>query len=418
MIRTALLATGLSAIALPAGAETRLAQVTLGNTDRFVGTALQRAGYGEFRITERELARTVVETCRNDRKFRVSVDLLGRVKRKEDMGACDIGRVAQRETLTAPRLNRRLTRAGFTDVEARPMAGGRFVADACRDGRRMRMRFEATGERIDQNVVGRCRNGRLVAGSRPAAPAERAALNPREVRGKLRQEGYSNIRFTDRELPRYVAQACRGGKKLELQMNRFGEVGVQRGLGPCDAQGPQQAANRPGTGLSRAEVSRKLQEQGFSNVSITKIAPPIQATACRRSDAFEMTLNRLGEIINQRLTGKCRPRITKAGLEQQLRARGFSRLKVEERPRGFFANGCNGTRKVSVTFNPYGERTDRKVEGTCQSQTVANVVSTLEGRGARNVEVVLEGCFRDSRYRWRFNQLGDRLGRERIGPCN
>ena len=408
MIRTTLLATLLVG-ALPATAQAQ----TIGNTDRIVGEALRKAGYEAFRVTERELARTVVEACVGDRKYRASVNLLGQVKRKEALGACDIGRVAQRETLTVQRLGQRLARAGFTDVEARPAAGGRFVADACRDGRRMRMRFERTGERIDQNVIGRCRDGRLVAGQAPArSEGQRAVLQPQEVRRKLRGEGFSDIRFTDRELPRYVAEACDAkGNRLELRMNRFGEVRNRRGIGRCGGA-------REATGLSREAVAAKLREQGFDKVRIVKLAPPIQAEACRRSDAFEMTLNRLGEIINQRLTGKCEPPITKAALEQKLRSQGFSRLDVQERPQGFFANGCEGTKKVSVSFNPRGAETNRKVEGTCRSQTVAEVVTTLEGRGARNVEVVLEGCFRDDRYRWRFNQLGDRLGREKVGPCN
>ena len=426
MIRTALLAAALGTFAagtLPLAPAPAAAQNFRADIGDSLAGFLQQAGFGEFRIIERELARTVVEACQGDRKFRVSVNLLGQVKRKEPLGACDIGRVAQsRENrpragqLSAPRLNRRLTRAGFTDVEARPIANGRFVADACRDGRRMRMRFEPGGERIDQNVVGVCRDGRLAPGATPVqAPnpgGARNPLNPQQVRQALRGQGYSQIRFTDADLPRYVAEACNAaGKRLELVMNRFGEVRNQRDLGRC-----QQTAARPG--LTRQQVTAKLGERGFDNVNVTKIDPPIQAQACRRSDRFEMTLNALGEIINQRLTGKCQRSIDKTALEKKLRDQGFSRLEVSERPNGFFANGCNGTQRLSLSFNPQGQESGRKVEGPCKSQTVAEVVNTLESRGARNLEVVLEGCFRDDRYRWRFNQLGDRLGRERVGPCN
>lgn len=442
MIRTtmmaAILATGTTAGTTVGTATAQAQDITIGNSNQIVGAALREAGFGPFRILERELARTIVETCRADLKYIARVDLLGRVRHGNAQGPCDLAArgapvpqlVQAAGPLTAPRLNQRLTRAGFTDVEARPVANGRFVADACRNDQRLRMRFAPTGERLNQRVVGRCSNGRLVAGTAPAQPAaNREVATPRQIRQQLRARGYRDIRFTDRELPRYAAEVCNGKReKLELRMNRFGEVQNARKVGDC---APLQAANQPAQQPSRparqnpqqanrdldpAKLAAQVEKLGFTNVQVT-LGRPIQATACRRESRYEMTLNRVGEIVNQTLAGDCRERIAKAALETRLRGEGYSRLVVTERPRGYNVVACNGVQKVAMNFNPFGDVTERNVSGQCESQTVAEVVSTLRGRGARQLEVVLEGCFRDSRYRWRFNQLGDRLGRERIGAC-
>lgn len=59
------------------------------------------------------------------------------------------------------------------------------------------------------------------------------AHSPQAVRYKLRDSGYSRIRFTDRVLPIYQLNACRGGRRFHLHVNYYGEVVRRYSIGWC-----------------------------------------------------------------------------------------------------------------------------------------------------------------------------------------
>lgn len=58
-------------------------------------------------------------------------------------------------------------------------------------------------------------------------------LHPHQIRRKLRNRGYHNIRFVDRRLPVYKAKACRYNKRYKLNINRWGKVMWRTRIGWC-----------------------------------------------------------------------------------------------------------------------------------------------------------------------------------------
>ncbi|MEL6289819.1 MAG: hypothetical protein AAFQ35_13700, partial [Pseudomonadota bacterium] len=91
-----------------------------------------------------------------------------------------------------------------------------------------------------------------------------------EIRRRLQGDGFSQITFTDRRLPVYVAEACRNGNRVRLEINRRGQVRDRRRIGRCGAADPaptQQAA--------LPEIRRTLQRDGFSQITFTDRRLPV-----------------------------------------------------------------------------------------------------------------------------------------------
>ena len=437
----ALAALVVTAGALAFGAPEARAQVQLGNSQEAVAQALGRAGYGAFRILDREVARTVVEACRGDRKFRLSVNLLGQVKVKEPRGACDLGRVRQAQgnrdaerggPLTTRMVVRRLRRQGYSDIEARPAAAGTIVADACKGGERHRLRFDARGDNRPYAVVGICRDGRLVAGtggargegSRGGARGEDSARGPapslRKIRDQLRERGYYRIRYTDRELPGYRAEACdRRDRRVSLLMGRNGEIREQSRIGNCEPRNADNGnAGERDIPRNQRAARRTLRRLGFNRIQQVEVGQQTTAFACRREKRFEVVLNRRNELISQNQAGFCTEKMDVAKLTEHLRKVGLFRIQVRPQGENFAVAACEGAKRMQLVYNAYAERISAREQGPCPSASVLDVVTTLESRGAENVSMVLEGCFRGDKYRWHYNRVGDRVRREKVGRCD
>ena len=80
---------------------------------------------------------------------------------------------------------------------------------------------------------------------------------------------------------------------------------------------------------------------------------------------------------------------------------------------------CRDEAKSNIRFDTYGEIVSQRRSGTCTSASVLDVLKTLESRGAKSTNLVVEGCFRNRKYRWEFDRLGNRTGRQAIdGNCS
>ncbi|MEL6373467.1 MAG: OmpA family protein [Pseudomonadota bacterium] len=273
----------------------------------------------------------------------------------------------------------------------------------------------------------------------PLVPVQRR-LRPREVRQKLRSEGYRKINWIDRDLPVYRLEACTGNVRYRLRVNRFGEVRRRRALGPCwNAQLPGWAnANRNARrGLSDNELRALLRQRGFARIRITdNELPGYGAEACRNGDRFRLRMNRFGAIRNSRILGSCRQQAAQTlrprDLRELLRTRGFYKIEITDRrgPR-YGAEACRGNNRVRVQIDDRGGIVGVRRLGSCR------VRQADRGLGVDEIREVLrrrryyrinftdrrlpgleaEACRNIRRFRLRLNRFGEITRRQRVGWC-
>ena len=116
-----------------------------------------------------------------------------------------------RNQVTEKQVRRNLEANGFTRVVIDEQ-NNNYVIIGCKGSQRTRLIISLQGELIQRKNIGNCQD----------------VLAPTDVKEVLRNDGFNRIKFTDRQLPRYIAEACLGRDKLELVINRFGEVKKQR----------------------------------------------------------------------------------------------------------------------------------------------------------------------------------------------
>ncbi len=117
----------------------------------------------------------------------------------------------------SPRGIRRSLRArGYYNIRFIDRVLPVYKVRACRNGRKFRLRLNRWGDIRRRVRIGWCDSGY-------GGPRVDGLTFP-EIRRKLRNRGYSRIRFTDRRLPGYRARACKNGKRFVLWLNRWGRI--------------------------------------------------------------------------------------------------------------------------------------------------------------------------------------------------
>ncbi|MEN0041954.1 MAG: hypothetical protein AAF764_11585, partial [Pseudomonadota bacterium] len=161
-----------------------------------------------------------------------------------------------------------------------------------------------------------------------------------------------------------------------------------------------------------------LADAGFDRIRVLqRRRTPYLAEACLGERLVEVSIDQYGEIRNRQRVGRCASAVSREDVIAQLQEAGYSNLDLKQSRDGWRVNACRGVRRVTVRVDSYGDILSERNSGECQSQTVLDMLKTLESRGAEKLEAQVEGCFRGNRYRWVFDRLGNRTGRERIGRC-
>ena len=448
IIRSLILLTGIVGTGALSAPDARAQSITLGGDDTAIFRLLQQNGYTSPKVTKRGLTIIRTEACKGRDKYQVKVSILGRITSTAKIGTCAIAqpvRFGESEAKSA------LEQAGYSRIQTRRQ--GAFVsASACREGRSYQFGFNRRGDVTDRQDVGPCRSN---------------GMTKERLAELLQREGYRRIVITDDQLPRYAAEACRNGDRLRLQMNRRGIIRSERRIGQCGRQ------------LDPNTIAALLERNGFDRVEVVdKRRPPYVAQACRDQNKFEISIGRYGRLLDERRIGRCRTRINPANLAQILGKDGydrvnplrtnrapylveackgnalveltigrFGRIRNEERvgrcaapvtkdalvaklqqqgyinvgvkkaANGWRADVCREENKLALAIDAYGDVLRERKAGECQSQTVLQVLKTLESRGANKTRIVVEGCYRGSQYKWAFDRLGNRTGRTRLGNC-
>ena len=291
----------------------------------------------------------------------------------------------------------------------------RTVVEACRGRDMFRVSVNVLGAVKTKERRGRCD---IPGARRDARATGNGGGDLREVRRRLRAEGYRAIEFTDRELPVYIALACdRRDRRVRLRINRRGEVRDASATGERCATGNRANPDRGST--NKDVVLNMLSGLGYTDIRFEKDTAPFRLTACRNGNRERMVVNRRGRVESGGLVGRCeeRRRVTAETLTRDLRKAGLARVRVEREGRGFKATVCDKGRRFNITYNRRGDRTGREDTGLCVVRNARQILERLRERGATKVKLKVEGCFRGDRFHWTFDELGDRVDRERIGRC-
>ena len=340
-------------------------------------------GFSQIQIYEKGFKSVRAKACKDGIQYRVQVDRRKRIKSAVEIGSC-------RNEVTVAQVQRNLKANGYSRVLIDEQ-NGNYVAIGCKDGRRTRIVLTRQGQVKQRRNIGRCEE----------------ALQPTDVAELLRRQGYNRIFFTDRQLPRYVAEACLKNRRSELVLNRFGEIRSEKRIGRCDPP------------IDPRNLARVLEDKGYDRVEIIDAElPRYQAEACQNNQRFNVVLNRFGEVIDRSSIGKCRSSLDRKEIANILANEGFTRINVKENSRGGFnITACLDGRQKIVRLTRYGELAEENDGGLCESRSVREVSENLQGRGLKKLEFYAEGCRNGRKIRIQLNEFGDRIGRERIGNC-
>ena len=345
--------------------------------------ALTNQGFSQIKLVGQGFTKFQVEACQKGVRYWFKTDSRGRTNQKRKIGVCQ-------SHVSLARVEQTMAAQGYTRINIEDR-GGKYIAVACLGNDRLRVRINYNGQIGKRRVLGTCRK----------------QLSPADVTASLRQEGYTRIKYINRRAPVYVAEACLGHRKFRLEVNEFGETLSQRNLGECrgpidprrlaqilegkgfsrvvviDDRLPRYLAevckgdkrieltlNRYGdvierhrTGRCSASVNRKqvvsgLREQGFSRIKVKREdANGYLVEACHSGQRISIAFNTYGEFINEREVGKCK-KLSMQHVRNGLKKRGFSKLQ-------FYVQGCHENRLIRYKVNQYGDRSGRENIGRC-----------------------------------------------------
>jgi len=345
--------------------------------------AMSNKGYSQINVVRKGFKTLRAEACLNGTKYLVRVDHKYRVSNQQKLGFC-------RSTVTAEAIEQNLINNGYERVVIERQ-NRRFVAIGCRDGVRTRITFSSQGELLQRRNIGQCQE----------------IFDPNDVRKVLRDAGYNRIKFLDRQLPWYRAEACQNSTKFELLLTRYGQIRKSTPVGRCALP------------LQPNQLKNFLVRKGYDQVEVINDRPPrFQATACLNNDRFELELSRYGDITSREVIGQCRSTMGKQEIADLLRSEGFTRISIDQNQNGGFeVSAClDGFQKFAV-LSRFGELLSERDGKRCKSRRVSDVLQTLSDRGFRKTKIFSEGCRRGRKIRIQYDANGDEIRRERIGAC-
>ena len=366
-----------------AGPASAQVSIQLGLSNAKVIRELSRKGYDQIEIYDRGMTSVWARACKGGIRYRVRINLRMKLSGIDEIGQC-------RRLLSVEEAQVMLRDLGYRRINVEDQ-NGFYVAVACNRGVRTRVKMSHFGEIRNQKNIGRCKD----------------ELEPTDVATLLRQQGYNRIDFTDRQLPKYVAEACLNNERLKLELNRFGKLRRQTRIGRCDPP------------IDPTKLYAVLRDKGYNRIQILDDQlPRYVAQACRGNNQVKVTLNRYGRVTDETRIGNCASAVTVQQVEKLLNDNGFTRVHVQVNGVGAFEiNACLEGQKKIIKLSRYGELVDEVDDGACVTRSFREVRDALRNGGMRGVKFYVEACRKKRRIRIHLNEFGERIGRERIGKC-
>lgn len=194
-------------------------------SDNRITRLLTERGYYDISIRRGVPPIVIAEACSGSNRYLLRLNYWGDVLNRKSLGQCRSRPIVTVDATAGIRrslLDRGFTRIRFIDSE--PPA---FNVEACRGSRKLNLVVDETGAIRARQIVGRCSLDDDID-TRP-----NIAIGGSEIQAVLYSRGFTDVRITDSRQSRYVAEGCMNGERIELVLNRFGEIRQQRTIGTC-----------------------------------------------------------------------------------------------------------------------------------------------------------------------------------------
>lgn len=183
----------------------------------------------------------------------------------------------------------------------------------------------------------------------------------------LRNQGYSQIEFIDREGSTLSVKACSENSAYRVTLNRGGQVLERDRTGQC--------ADAPRETVSEDVIIDSLYGRGYLRVNIVDRTPPtLLANACRGDRKFQVRLDDEGDILDVKETGRCNldtGDLEIAQIERILGLQGYSNIRMTQTDDApYVATACNGIRQFELRVGEAAEVEQRKATGFCDMSKV------------------------------------------------
>jgi len=167
-----------------------------------IARTLNRLGYSRVTVIDNQLPVYKAEACRQNSLMRVRLNRYGEVISASRLGPCS-------PPLTRQQVVEMLQRRGANRVEVISSNSRGFRATACYRLERREYRIDPYGAILNRQTIGRCEQ----------APRLNSVLKD------FRSRGMRNVRI--------LVEGCRNGRRLQIELNQFGDEINRRRIGRC-----------------------------------------------------------------------------------------------------------------------------------------------------------------------------------------
>ena len=382
-----------SAIPIPAKPETATKdtlviqaqglRIEFGVSDGMILSVLSRNGYSDIQIIQKKLTKARAAACKNGIRYKVEITFDGRIRKAKEVGKC-------RAVINIDIARNILRQKGFRNIQLGTDGAG-FVAAACRGNRRFRVFLDQFGGIQGEKILGQCGG----------------VLTQYDIAALLRAQGYTRVRAKRERQGNFSVKACRRDDALALRVGKNGAILRERRVGRCDPP------------IHPATIPALLTRYGFTRIDIIdRKLPRYIAQACRDTQRFEISMNRFGEIVDERTIGRCELPLSASDLKVKLREIGYDRIRIlEDAASGFVAEACEVGVLFRLELTKYGETVSEQRLGNCPSRRVGKILKQLEKNGMTNTTIYVEGCRKRKRVRVALDRNGTIVSRDDIGRC-
>lgn len=241
--------------------------------------------------------------------------------------------------------------------------------------------------------------------------------SPASAIGMLEQRGFTKVKVLKRSLFALNIEACREGVKYNFKLRLDGQIYDEKRIASCTKQ------------LTEIEVTKIAKDTGFKQINVTQVANGFRVTGCRPSNnrREQFTINRAGKVIDNRVLGVCKERLTFDRIAEELKQQGFSRINlVSDEGNTYLIRACQGNEKIEFKVRLNGRVASNNVIGNCRRLIrVADIVPLVKKQGFDRIVVkdkdlpryLVEACRDERRYEITMNRYGEFNNPLVIGRC-